>query len=84
MTGLCPGELGVGGSVRPPRPGLWACHSLRAAEGRSVHPAPLSAERLLLMREGQQEMSPNLPCSGPGACWLACALQGGRLCLPAQ
>lgn len=31
-------RVGRGGSVWPPRPGLWACHSLRAAEDADVHP----------------------------------------------
>lgn len=33
-----PWRVGRGGSVWPPRPGLWACHSLRAAEDADVHP----------------------------------------------
>lgn len=38
VTGLeaVPWRVGPGGSIRPPRPGLWACHFLGAAEDADV------------------------------------------------
>lgn len=44
----------AGGSIRPLRPGLWACRFPRASEDADVPPHSLSASRFLLTQEGQQ------------------------------
>lgn len=46
-----PWRVGPGGSIRPPRPGLWACHFLRAAEDADVPPTHFRLEDLCSLRK---------------------------------
>ena len=46
-----PWRVGPGGSIRPPRPGLWACHFLRAAEDADVPPTHFWLEDVCSLRK---------------------------------